>query len=219
MRKTIAGLAVALAVAASAAPAAACGYSGCSSPSWNYNYSGFYGNYSAPVRRVNRVRRLLPRRMVPLLGLQPPAVSGTALCDAAASYMSAGLTYRPGRARAGADLGARGERLVRLARPPTAPRTIPMAVARTATTTHYYDSMPAAVIPATRVTRTSRAYSYQVMRMPRQSISILCAADVSYAQPYRRMIAPRYYPSVRYGYAPRYRHYVGVRRYAMPPRA
>src|ERR1700730_9373029 len=49
MRQTMVGLAVALAVAVSAAPAAACGYSGCSSPSWNYNYSGFYGNYSAPV--------------------------------------------------------------------------------------------------------------------------------------------------------------------------
>src|SRR5215475_13340929 len=49
MRKTIVGLAAMLAVAVSTAPAAACGYSGCSSPSWNYNYSGFYGNYSTPV--------------------------------------------------------------------------------------------------------------------------------------------------------------------------
>jgi len=49
MRQTIVGLAVALAAAVSAAPAAACDYAGCSSPSWNYNYSGFYGNYSTPV--------------------------------------------------------------------------------------------------------------------------------------------------------------------------
>src|SRR5581483_11915284 len=49
MGQTIVGLAVALAAAVSAAPASACGYSGCSSPSWNYNYSGFYGNYSTPV--------------------------------------------------------------------------------------------------------------------------------------------------------------------------
>ena len=49
MRHTMVGLAVAMAVAVSAAPASACGYSGCSAPSWNYNYSGFYGNYSAPV--------------------------------------------------------------------------------------------------------------------------------------------------------------------------
>ena len=49
MRQTMVGLAVALAVAVSAAPASACGYAGCSSPSWNYNYSGFYGNYSTPV--------------------------------------------------------------------------------------------------------------------------------------------------------------------------
>ena len=49
MRQTMVGLATALALAVSAASASACGYAGCSSPSWNYNYSGFYGNYSAPV--------------------------------------------------------------------------------------------------------------------------------------------------------------------------
>jgi hypothetical protein len=49
MRQTMMGLAVAFAAAASAAPASACGYSGCNTPSWNYNYSGFYGNYSYPA--------------------------------------------------------------------------------------------------------------------------------------------------------------------------
>src|SRR5437868_9016505 len=48
MRQTIVGLAVAVAATLSAAPASACGYSGCGTPGWNYNYSGWTGAYSRP---------------------------------------------------------------------------------------------------------------------------------------------------------------------------
>lgn len=50
MRQTMMGWAVALAVTMSAAPALACGYTSCETPSYsyNYNYSGYQG-YSEPA--------------------------------------------------------------------------------------------------------------------------------------------------------------------------
>lgn len=225
MRQTMVGLAVALAVAASAAPAAACGYSGCSSPSWNYNYSGFYGNYSAPVAPCPTAcggyaapatwgYGRLPYPVQPYATLpqyywvnQGPTYTGPGLLAPAPTYQERAVSgwYGYGPTAYGTTNYSYGGG--------------PYSNA----TTHYYDGMPAAGY---------RGYSYQSYSDLPRTYSYQSDEDVQtpayrpyyarpmyhYARPYRRVIAPRYYPSVRYGYAPRYRHYVGVRRYAMPPR-
>jgi hypothetical protein len=224
MRQTMVGLAAALALAVSAAPAAACGYLGCSSPSWNYNYSGFYGNYSAPVAPcLSACGRYaatygagawgyghLPYPAQPYATLpqyyyvnQGPTYSGPGLLAPAPTYQERAVSgwygYGPtgyGTTNYSYSGGPYGN-----------------------ATTHYYDGMPA--------TGYSGYQSYSDLPRTYQDEEDVPAYRpyvarpmYHYARPYRRMIAPRYYPSVRYGYAPRYRHYVGVRRYPgyMAPR-
>lgn len=225
MRKTIAGLAVALAVAVSAAPAAACGYSGCSSPSWNYNYSGFYGNYSAPVAPCATAcggyygaatygYSHLPYPAQPYATLpqyyyvnQGPTYTGPGMLAPAPTYQERAVSGWYGYG-------------------PTAYGTTNYSYSGgpySNATTHYYDGMSApgysgysqqsySNLPPTYGEQTEEYAPAPAYR------PYVARPMYHYARPYRRMMAPRYYRSVRYGYAPRYRHYVGVRRYAMPPR-
>jgi hypothetical protein len=202
MRQTIVGLAVALAAAVSAVPASACGYAGCSSPSWNYNYSGFYGNYSTPVApcatgcggygaawSYDDYGRL-PYPAQPYATLpqyywvnQGPTYTGPGLLAPAPTYQERAVSGWSGYG-------------------PTAYGTTNYSYSGGPygnATTHYYDGMPAAGYTG---------YSYR-------SYSHL---PPTYARPHRRVLAPRYYPSVRYGYAPHFRGYVGASRYALPPR-
>lgn len=228
MRKTIAGLAVALAVAVSAAPAAACGYSGCSSPSWNYNYSGFYGNYSAPVAPCATAcggyyggaaygaswgYSHLPYPAQPYATApqyyyvnQGPTYTGPGMLAPAPTYQERAVSgwYGYGPTAYGTTNYSYGGG--------------PYSNA----TTHYYDGMPAAGYSGYQ-SSGYQSYSdlprtYQGEEDPPAYRPYAARPMYHYARPYRRMVAPRYYPSARYGYAPRYRHYVGVRRYAMPPR-
>jgi hypothetical protein len=200
MRQTIMGLAVALAAAVSAAPAAACGYAGCSAPSWNYNYSGFYGNYATPVAPCavgcggyagwgygDYAR--LPYPVQPYASLpqyywvnQGPTYTGPGLFAPAPTYQERAVSGWSGYG-------------------PTAYGTTNYSYSGGPygnATTHYYDGMPA---------EGYTGYSYR-------TYSNLPATY----RPYHRVIAPRYYRSMRYGYGPRFRRYVGVHRYALPPR-
>ncbi len=229
MRQTIVGLAVALAAAVSAAPASACGYSGCGSPSWNYNYSGFYGNYSSPCgvsclpvatpcaspcgyASTSWGYGRLPYPAQPYATLpqyywvnQGPTYTGPGLLAPAPTYQERAVSgwygYGPtayGTTNYSYSGGPYGN-----------------------ATTHYYDGMPAAGYSG---------YSYQSYsnlqptygeqeEAPAPAYRPYYARPMyHYARPYRRMFAPRYYPHVRYGYAPRFRRYVGVRPYALPPR-
>jgi hypothetical protein len=225
MRQTMVGLAVALAVAVSAVPAVACGYSGCSSPSWNYNYSGFYGNYSAPVApcptacggyaaQTSWGYGRLPYPAQPYATLpqyywvnQGPTYTGPGMFAPAPTYQERAVSGWSGYG-------------------PTAYGTTNYSYGGgpySNATTHYYDGMPAAGYSG---------YSYQSYSDLPRTYSDQGDEDVQapvyrpyyarpmyhYARPYRRMIAPRYYRSMRYGYAPHFRRYVGVSRYAMPPR-
>ncbi len=211
MRQTIVGLAVALAAAVSAAPASACGYAGCSSPSWNYNYSGFYGNYSTPVAPCatgcggygaawgyDHYGRL-PYPAQPYATLpqyywvnQGPTYTGPGLFAPAPTYQERAVSGWSGYG-------------------PTAYGTTNYSYSGGPygnATTHYYDGMPAA------------GYSYR-------SYSHL-QPTYHYARPYRRVLAPRYVApyarprmSIRYGMP----HMMGRPGYAprmgyvpMPPR-
>jgi hypothetical protein len=231
MRQTMVGLAVALAVAASAAPAAACGYSGCSSPSWNYNYSGFYGNYSAPVAPCPTAcggyapapygatwsYSRLPYPAQPYATLpqyyyvnQGPTYSGPGMFAPAPTYQERAVSGWNGYG-------------------PTAYGTTNYSYSGgpySNATTHYYDGMPPASSGYESYSDQPRTYSYQSDEDVQAPVyrPYYARPMYHYARPYRRMIAPRYYRSMRYSYAPRYnyapryRHHVGVRRYAMPQR-
>jgi hypothetical protein len=227
MRQTIVGLAVALAAAVSAASASACGYSGCSSPSWNYNYSGFYGNYSAPVAPCLSAcggyatagwgYGHLPYPAQPY-ATQPqyywvnqgPTYTGPGLFAPTPTYQERAVSGWSGYG-------------------PTAYGTTNYSYSGgpySNATTHYYDGMPA---------RGYTGYSYQSYSDLPRTYGDQTEEDVApapapvyrpyyarpmyhYARPYRRWYAPRYYPHVRYGYGPHFRRYVGVSRYALPPR-
>jgi len=222
MRQTIVGLAVALAAAVSAAPASACSYSGCSSPSWNYNYSGFYGNYSMPVSPCLSAcggysswgYGRLPYPAQPYATLpqyywvnQGPTYTGPGLFAPAPTYQERAVSGWSGYG-------------------PTAYGTTNYSYSGGPygnATTHYYDGMPAAGysgysyqsyshLPPTYGERSEEEAPAPVYRPYHER------PMYHYGRPYHRVFAPRYYPRVRYGYAPRFRRYVGFHRYAMPPR-
>ena len=222
MRQTIVGLAVALAAAVSAAPASACGYSGCSSPSWNYNYSGFYGNYSMPVAPCAAAcggysssgYGHLPYPAQPYATLpqyywvnQGPTYTGPGLFAPAPTYQERAVSGWSGYG-------------------PTAYGTTNYSYSGGPygnATTHYYDGMPAAGYSG----YSYQSYSHLPPTYGEQSEEQAPAPVYRpyyarpmyhYGRPYHRMFAPRYYPRIRYGYAPRFRRYVGFHRYAMPPR-
>lgn len=211
MRQMIMGLAAALAVAVSAAPAAACGYSSCGSPSWNYNYSGYYGNYAAPCASAcgGYGGAAYGAGAYGYSHLPYPAQPYATMPQY--YYVNQGPTYTgPGML---APAPVYQER--------TASGWYGYGPTGYGTTNYSYGGggMPAAGYSGyQRYSDVPPAYQGEE-DVPAPAYRPYVARPMyHYARPYRRMIAPRYYPSVRYGYAPRYRHYVGVRRYAMPPR-
>jgi hypothetical protein len=204
MRQMIVGLAVAAAL--SATPASACGYSGCSAPSWNYNYSGFYGNYSAPCATAcggyaNWGFGHLSYPAQPYTALsqyywvnQGPTYTGPGLLAPVPTYQE----------RAVSDWHGYGATAY-------------------GTTAHYYDGMPGAGYSG----YSYQSYSNSPSTYGEQSEEETPAPVYHpyyarpmyhYGRPYHRVFAPRYYPHVRYGYAPRFRRYVGFHHYTLPPR-
>jgi hypothetical protein len=194
MRQTIVGLAVALAAAVSAAPASACGYSGCGAPSWNYNYSGFYGNYSASVA---------------------PCAAGCGGYGAALGYGHYGRLPYP------AQPYAAQPQYYWVNQGPT--YTGPGLFAPAPTYQERAVSGWSGYGPTAYGTTGYSYGGGQYSEQTEEDVSApvyrpyYARPMYHYARPYRRVLAPRYYPSVRYGYAPHFRRYVGSR-YALPPR-
>jgi hypothetical protein len=201
MRQTIVGLAVAVVAAVSAAPASACGYSGCSSPSWNYNYSGFYGNYAAPVAPCASAcgggyatwgygHLSYPAQPYATLPQyywvnQGPTYTGPGLLAPAPIYQERAVSgwqgYGPtayGPTNYSYGTGYSGYSDQSYSNPPT-----------------YGEQEEAPVY---------RPYYARPM--------------YHYGRPYHRVFAPRYYPRMRYGFGPRFRRYVGIHHYALPHR-
>ena len=166
MRQTMVGLAVAVAAMVSTAPASACGfYSSCGTPGWNYNYSGWTGNYSQPScglpspcgyttpwRYGHLSQTTAPYAVAPQYYYvnQGPTYTGPGLLAPAPTYQerAVGGWYGYGPTAYGPNYQYSGG---------------PYSNA----TTHYYDGMPAAGTGVRYMRRHATMHRYMMPRMRR----------------------------------------------------